>query len=179
MSRLGKVVGQPFRGDKAHHEMFMIRPTIPADTPALRAMTEGTGLFLPLEVTALEGVLHDYHSGTDVEGHLCVTYEQAGQPIGFAYFAPTEMTDRTWHLWWIVVDKKIHAKGVGGKLLKHAEETARAQNGRLMIVETSGLPNYDLTRKFYLKQGYEQAATLKDFYADGNDMVVYRKRLAV
>jgi GNAT superfamily N-acetyltransferase len=155
----------------------MIRPTMPAETPALIAMTEGTGLFLPLDLAALKEVLADYHGDTAGDQHRCVTYEQHGQPIGFAYYAPTPMTDRTWHLWWIVVSKQIQAKGVGGKLLKHVEEAIRKEGGRLLIVETSGLPSYDLTRRFYLKNGYEQAAVFRDFYADKHDMVVYRKRL--
>jgi ribosomal protein S18 acetylase RimI-like enzyme len=154
----------------------MIRPTIPEDTPALVAMTEGTGLFQPLDLEALNSVLAEYHAGTG-HGHHCVTYEQKGQVIGFAYYAPAAMTDRTWHLWWIVVSKQIQARGIGGQLLHHAEEGARAERGRLMIVETSGLPSYDLTRRFYLKQHYELAATLKDFYADGHDMVIFSKRL--
>ena len=49
--------------------------------------------------------------------------------------------------------------------------------GRLFIVETSSLPSYDLTRKFYLKHGYEQAAVVRDFYSDGDDQVIFRKRL--
>jgi GNAT superfamily N-acetyltransferase len=155
----------------------MIRPTIPEDTPALRAMTEGTGLFLPIDLAALDEVLHDFHAVEASKGHRCVTFEDNGQPIGFAYYAPTPMTDRTWHLWWIVVSKQIQARGVGGQLLKYVEEGARAENGRLLIVETSGLPSYELTRRFYLKNGYELSATLKGFYADGHDMVVYRKRL--
>src|SRR5437660_11424586 len=84
---------------------IMIRPTTTADTPALRAMTEGTGLFLPLDLNTLMDVLDDYHADNDVEGHRCVTFEQDGQPIGLAYYAPAPMTDRTWHLWWIVVSK--------------------------------------------------------------------------
>jgi ribosomal protein S18 acetylase RimI-like enzyme len=155
----------------------MIRPTIPADTPELIAMTEGTGLFQPLDLDALNSVLAEYNAGT-AHGHRCVTYEQAGQVIGFAYYAPAAMTDRTWHLWWIVVSKKIQARGIGGQLLRHAEEGARAESGRLMIVETSGLPSYELTRRFYVKQNYDIAATLKDFYADGHDMVIFSKRLA-
>ena len=155
----------------------MIRPTTAADCPILHALTEGTGLFLPIDLAALNEVLDDYHRANDVEGHRCVTFEQDAQPVGFAYYAPTAMTDRTWHLWWIVVSKQIQAKGVGGQLLKHVEDAARAANGRMMIVETSGLPSYELTRKFYLKHGYEHAATLKDFYAEGHDMVIYRKKL--
>ena len=39
------------------------------------------------------------------------------------------------------------------------------------------MPHYDLTRKFYVKHHYEQAAVLADFYADGDNLVVFRKRL--
>ena len=156
----------------------MIRPTVLEDTPALLAMTEGTGLFLPADIETLDSVLTDYHEENAVQGHVCVTAEQDGQTVGFAYYAPAAMTDRTWYLWWIVVNKQIQARGVGSQLLRHAEDVARAQHGRLMMVETSGLPSYELTRRFYVKQGYEIAAVLKDLYADGHDMVVYRKRLS-
>ncbi len=156
----------------------MIRPTVPADTPALLTITQGTGLFLPIDLEALDAVLAAYHEQEAGQGHRCFTFEEKGAIAAFVYFAPAAMTDRTWYLWWIVVNKQIHARGVGSQLLKHAEEAARAANGRLMMVETSGLPSYELTRKFYLKHGYEQAAVLKDYYADGHDMVVYRKRLA-
>jgi hypothetical protein len=33
-----------------------------------------------------------------------------------------------------------------------------------------------LTRRFYLKHGYEQVCVQPDYYADGDDMVVFRKR---
>ena len=157
--------------------MFMIRPTIPADTPELLAITAGTGLFNPLEIETLDTVLSDYHDEAAAQGHHCSTYEQDGKIIGFTYFAPAPMTDRTWDLWWIVVSKQIQARGIGGELLRHAEDGARAEKGRLMEVPTSGLASYDLTRRFYIKYGYEVAAVLKDHYADGHDMVIYRKRL--
>jgi ribosomal protein S18 acetylase RimI-like enzyme len=155
----------------------MIRPTVPADTPALLALTQGTDLFLPLDLEALDSVLSTYHEENADAGHRCFTYEDNGQTIGFVYYAPAAMTDRTWYLWWIVVSKQIQAKGIGGQLLRQAEDGARSENGRLMMVETSGLPTYDLTRRFYIKHGYEVAGVLKDYYADGHDMVVYRKRL--
>jgi ribosomal protein S18 acetylase RimI-like enzyme len=155
----------------------MIRPTVPADTPTLLAITEATGLFSELDLEALDSVLDAYHDENIDLGHRCVTYEQEGQIVAFTYYAPAAMTDRTWYLWWIVVSKQIQAKGLGGELLRLVEEGARAANGRLMMVETSGLPSYELTRKFYLKHQYEVAAVLKDYYADGHDMVVYRKRL--
>ena len=156
----------------------MIRPTVPADTPALVAVAESTGVFKPLEIATLRAVLDDYHAGAHVEGHRAVTFEQQGQPIGFAYYAPIAMTDHTWDLWWIAVGKHTHARGVGSKLLRHAEDDIRAAGGRLLVIETSSLPKYALTRRFYVKHGYEQAGVIADFYADGDDIVYFRKRLA-
>jgi ribosomal protein S18 acetylase RimI-like enzyme len=156
----------------------MIRETRLEDTSALLAITQGTDMFQPADVEALQAVLHDYHHSEYSEEHCCVTYEQDGQVIGFAYYAPASMTDRTWYLWWIVVSKQIQARGIGGQLLRHVEDDLRSQRGRLLLLETSSLPSYELTRRFYLKNGYDILAVLKDYYADGHDMVVFRKRLS-
>src|SRR4051794_26206318 len=104
--------------------MTMIRPTVPADTPRLLDITAGTGLFTPADVETLREVLDEYHAENAAQGHHCSTYEKDGQVIGFVYFAPSPMTDRTWDLWWIVVDRQIQARGIGGQLLRHAEEAA-------------------------------------------------------
>jgi ribosomal protein S18 acetylase RimI-like enzyme len=157
----------------------MIRPTIPADTPELLTIAEGTGVFKPIEIVALQEVLDDYHEANHAYGHRAITYEQDEQPIGFAYYAPAAMADRTWYLYWIAVSKHTHARGVGGKLLQHVEEDIRNfQKGRILLIETSSLPHYTLTRKFYHKHLYEQPAVIPDYYADGDDMVIFRKRLA-
>jgi ribosomal protein S18 acetylase RimI-like enzyme len=149
---------------------------VPADTPTLVAIAQGTGVFKPLEIEALKEVLDDYHGGNQAQGHICVSYEKNGEVIGFAYYAPTAMTDRGWHLYWIAVSKHTHARGIGSELLKYAEEDICRAGGRQLLIETSSLPNYELTRRFYLKHGYEKACVQPDYYADGDDMVVFRKR---
>ena len=156
----------------------MIRPTKPEDSPALLKLTEGTGVFKPHEIQALDEVLTDYFGGNRDEGHVAVTDERHGQVVGYAYYAPAAMTDRTWYLYWIAVTRDTQARGVGSTLLRHAEEDVRRRGGRVLFIETSSLPHYDLTRKFYLKHGYEVTGVLKDYYSDGDDMVVFRKRMA-
>jgi ribosomal protein S18 acetylase RimI-like enzyme len=156
----------------------MIRPTRPDDTPVVLALTEGTEVFAPADIDALRGVLDDYHKGQDVEDHRAITFEEHGQVIGFAYYARAPMTDRTWDLWWIVVGKQTQARGVGGKLLHHVEDDVKAHQGRLLLLETSSLPSYEKTRRFYLKHGYDVLAVLADYYADGHDMVIFRKRMS-
>lgn len=154
----------------------MIRPVLPADTPALLAIAEGTGVFKPGEIVALREVLDDYHAANAAEGHRAVCDERDGRVIAFAYYAPAAMTDRTWYVYWIAVAKDVQAGGLGGGLMRHVEAEVAAARGRLLLIETSSLPHYEPTRRFYLKHGYATAAVLADYYADGDAMIVFAKR---
>ncbi|HET6883892.1 MAG TPA: GNAT family N-acetyltransferase [Pirellulales bacterium] len=157
----------------------MIRPTIPADQFPLLALARETGVFKPIEIDALEEVLNDYHTTNHAHGHRSITFDNSGDVLGFAYYAPAAMTDHTWYLYWIAVSKRTQARGIGGELLEFAEDDIRQRQGRMLLIETSSLPHYELTRKFYVKKQYQEAAILPDYYADGDNMVVYRKRLRV
>ena len=152
-------------------------PSEPSETPALLALAEGTGVFKPIEIQALEEVLDDFHAREHAHGHRCVTAWQDERPIGFAYWAPAEMTDRTWYLYWIAVRRDLQSLGSGARLLRACEADIRAAGGRLLLIETSSLPSYEPTRRFYAKHGYEPPAVIRDFYADGDDLLVFRKRL--
>ena len=155
----------------------MLRPTVPADTDALIAMTVATGVFKPHEIVALQEVLADYHATNREFGHVAMTWEEADGPTGFVYYAPTAMTDRTWELWWIVVKKDHQGSGVGGQALKAVEGLIRDAGGRLLLIETSSTPPYEPTRRFYVKHRYVVSAQIPDFYADGDDKVVFWKKL--
>jgi ribosomal protein S18 acetylase RimI-like enzyme len=159
--------------------MITIRPTTPADTELLVGITDATGLFKPIEVEALREVFDDFFALNHRHDHVSITCEEDGQLLGFAYYAPAAMTDRTWYLYWIVVRKDIQARGVGSRLLAHLEhDIAVTHHGRVLFVETGSLPHYELTRRFYRKNGYEEHALLKDYYAAGDSMVVFRKSMA-
>jgi ribosomal protein S18 acetylase RimI-like enzyme len=67
------------------------------------------------------------------------------------------MTDRTWYLYWIAVAKEGQSRGLGAEMLRAVEADIRRRDGRLFLIETSSLPHYEPTRRFYLAKGYEQA----------------------
>jgi ribosomal protein S18 acetylase RimI-like enzyme len=153
----------------------MIRPTTPLDADRLVELTAATGYFRPVEIKALREVFDDYFREEQAAGHRCVTVDKDGELLGFAYYAPAPMSDRAWHLWWIVVGAEHHGKGIGSQLLHHAENELRQREARVLFIETSSQPRYEPTRRFYVKQGYEQHAVLRDFYSTGDDLVVFRK----
>ncbi len=156
----------------------MIRPTTPEDTPALIRIAEGTGVFKPLEITTLDEVMRDYYAENRALGHKAFALEIDGRVVGFSYHAPAAMTDRSWYLYWLAVEKSDQARGRGSQLLRAVEVDIVKDGGRVLFIETGSPPYYAPTRRFYLKHGYELEATLRDYYGDGDHMIVFRKRLA-
>ena len=63
-------------------------------------------------------------------------------------------------------------------MLMYVENELRWQRqGRILLVETGSLPTFARTRKFYLQRNYQQLAVVSDYFDDGDDMVILRKRL--
>ena len=153
-----------------------IRPSTSEDTAALLSISEATKMFKPIELIALREVLDDYHQINQAAGHLCFTLESRGQITGFTCFAEAAMTDRTWYLYWIAVNPAAQGQGLGSQLLQWTETVIQQKYGRQLLIETGSVPHYEPTRRFYLNHRYEQVAVVPDYYAEGDSMVVFRKR---
>jgi GNAT superfamily N-acetyltransferase len=155
----------------------MIRQSAAADISQLLSLAHGTGVFKPHEISSLEEVLTDFVRKPGGEGYHAYTLECRDVVLGFEIHGPNPMTDRTWDLYWIAVEKGEQSRGAGTELLHFAELDMWRQGARLIMVETSSLPVYEPTRRFYLKHRYEQVGIVPDFYADGDSLVLFQKRL--
>jgi hypothetical protein len=58
-----------------------------------------------------------------------------------------------------------------------AERQIKKGGGHLAVVETSGKAQYVSTRRFYERIGYLESSRVWDFYAPGDDKVIYIKRV--
>jgi ribosomal protein S18 acetylase RimI-like enzyme len=154
----------------------LIRPITKDDSAAVVALAVASGLFPANDTEVVDKMLADYFSGNLDEGHACVIDEE-DQPLGVAYYQPALAADRTWYLTMIAVRRDDQGKGRGTALMRHVEHDLQANGDRLLLVETSGLPDFERTRTFYTKCGYDQEARIRDFYAAGDDMVLFRKAL--
>ncbi|MFM2060563.1 MAG: hypothetical protein RLZZ507_233 [Cyanobacteriota bacterium] len=152
----------------------MIRLTTPDDTNAIIAVAETIG-FQSQELDYLKKMLSDYFKDGETES-FWITYEEK-EPVGVAYCEPERMTHQTWNLLLIAIREDLQGQGRGGKLLHYVEQTLMAHGGRMLLVETSGLPDFERTRAFYVKCGYQEEARIRDFYAAGDDKIVFRKLL--
>ena len=154
-----------------------VRPLRAEDAPALRALLEATGVFTSVE---LEAAMHDVEAGSDEEtlhGYRFRVAEDDGTAVGFTCYGRAWFSDGTWDLFWIAVDPARQRAGVGGSLLAAAEEAASAEEGRMMLAETASKPSYEAARRFYRRNGYSEIARIPDFYAEGDDKIVYAKPL--
>ena len=87
------------------------------------------------------------------------------------------MTEGTFNLTMIAVRPDLQGQGRGTELTRHVEAMLRDRGERILIVDTSSLPEFDRTRDFYRKSGYTQEARIRDYYKDGDDKVTFRKML--
>jgi ribosomal protein S18 acetylase RimI-like enzyme len=88
------------------------------------------------------------------------------------------LTQGTYDLYWVVVDPVAQGRGIGHALLARVEAEVQARGGLLLLVETSGTPAYASARRLYETSGYRCEATIHDFYAPGDDLLVFSKDLA-
>lgn len=96
--------------------------------------------------------------------------------VGYACWGPTPATDRTWDLYWIAIDTDLQGAGIGTILLEEVERRLAGQHARMLIAETSSRSDYAATRGFYERRGYREAARVRDFYAPGDDRIIFVKR---
>lgn len=153
----------------------MIRKLKSEDRQQLENMLSNVNQFKPIECgIALElidiSIMNPYQQDYNI-----YVFEEEGKVLGYHCTGLRPLTDAVYDLYWIVVDPATQGKGIGGQLLKHAEEFVKQNNGRLILAETSSRDNYNGTRDFYLKHNYSILAEIKDFYSLEDNLIIFGK----
>jgi len=96
---------------------------------------------------------------------------------GFTCFGPHALTAGAFDIYWIAVDPDFQNQGVGRALIRQVEQEVEQRNGNLLILETSSTPPYQPARDFYTRSGFALEATIHDFYAPGDHLVIFTKHI--
>lgn len=154
--------------------MSVIRPLAAGDRDALAAVIASDATFKAEEVAvALELIDAAIAGSTDYE----VLVADDDGPCGYICFGRTPMTERSYDLYWIVVHARVRGRGLARRLVEAMEAALRARGGGQVRVETSETEGYGAARALYTRLGYPEAARLHDFYAPGDALITYYKRL--
>ena len=148
-----------------------IRPVTLNDIHALQKVIDATSLF-PSDL--LPDMMAGYFAGEE-SGHWLTCGD--GEATAVVYCVPEQMTTGTWNALLLAVHPDYQGKGIGAALMKRVEQILTARGERILLVETSGSTAFKKTRAFYQKIGYEQEACIREFYAAGEDKIIFRKAL--
>lgn len=159
------------------------------DIEAVREIVASTGFFHDFEVeVAAELVEERLKRGFKSEYYFLFADDAAGRTIGYACFGPIPCTQGSFDLYWIAVHQEAQGRGLGRRLMGAAEAAMQGDlpagdgstlpRARRVYIETSSQTRYEPTQAFYRRCGYALEARLKDYYAPGDDKLVYVKALA-
>jgi D-alanine-D-alanine ligase len=147
-----------------------------ADRPRIEEVTRAVGRFRDDEIpVALE--VFDAAVGNGSDSYSVLGADLDSSLVGWICWGPTPCTLGTYDLYWMAVEPSVQGHGIGTALLEEMEHRL-AGRARLIIIETAGRPDYSDTRAFYAARGYSTVATIPDFYAPGDDQVVFAKKVS-
>ena len=148
-------------------------------------VAESTGVFYSAEMKVLIEVLEKSYAFSDAnldtlpaDGYFIYEEKNNDELCGFVIFAKTPLTQSNWDIYWVVVDKKYQGKGIGSRLIRAVEAYILEKDGfATMRLETSSRKEYVGTRIFYVKNGFKESGRIPGFYALGDDLVTFYKKV--
>jgi acetoin utilization deacetylase AcuC-like enzyme/GNAT superfamily N-acetyltransferase len=166
---------------KVSHERLQgiqLRYELQSDDPGrIRHLVEITGFFSEEEVDVAEELAQERLARAAASGYHFVMAEQYGRLVGYSCYGQISCTLGSYDLYWIAVHPDIQGKGLGQRLLQETEHLIRDAGGNRIYVDTSQRLQYASTRAFYENAGYRLDAVLTEFYAPGDNKVIYCKSL--
>jgi ribosomal protein S18 acetylase RimI-like enzyme len=158
-----------------------IRPLVAADRSGVFRILESAGNFTPAEVGIALELIDEWLELGEHSGYLTYVLEardpEKSEVLGYVCFGPTPLTESTFDLYWIAVDKSKHRGGVGKRLLKFSEEEVVRRGGKMLLIETSSQETYGGTIQFYERTGYELVGKIPEYYKADDDKLIFAKRL--
>ena len=150
-----------------------IRPITPSDLDALYKVVDSSELF---PSAYLDEMIADYFNNPDTE-EIWFTCVDNDTPVAIGYCVPEKLTEGTFNVLAIGVQKEAQGKGIASEMMKYIEQLLREKGARVLIVETSSDGAQMAARSFYRKIGYSQEAVIRDFWKEGEDKIVFWKKL--
>jgi len=152
-----------------------IRPMTKRDKPVIMRMLRQTPEFTPAEVVVAEEII-DAYLEDPASGYFTFVAILDSRVVGYVCYGPTPLTEGTWDIYWIAVDGQQQDQGIGSLLMAFTESKLKEAMARLALIETSSKADYEKTRRFYQKLGYELICRVPDFYRPGDDKLILQKK---
>jgi ribosomal protein S18 acetylase RimI-like enzyme len=147
------------------------------DRAEVHALLLGTAVFQPHEIAVAMELIDVALTRPEQQDYHPYVLVDDGVIVAYACFGKNPMTRSTYDLYWIATKAGQVRQGHGRALFAAVENEIRKREGRLLIIETSSKETYRGTAEFYARIGCELIARVPDFYDEGDDQLIYCKRL--
>lgn len=154
-----------------------IRPIAAADRDSLARMLQRIEQFKPDEVEVALELVDDSIRDAQGSGYECLVAAENGEIAGYICFGPTPMTAATYDLYWIAVDPAQQGRGLGKALYQAFADKLRARGPAQVRIETSSQESYAATGGFYERLGFSIDGRLRNFYAPGDDLLIFYREI--
>jgi len=155
----------------------------PQDRPRIAALLESLTAFTAEErAVALELVDHRLeHPGSD-DYRFVLSFVEPGPGLpeelaGYLCYGRTPMTRSTYDLYWVGTSPAYARSGVARGLVTRLESEIAREGGGLIRVETGSREGHGAAVHFYDAVGFTRTATIPGFYAPGDDLIIFTKRV--
>jgi len=148
----------------------------PGDRPRIAALLEALPFRADERSVALELVDHRLaHPGSDDYRFILALSGDA--LAGYLCYGRTPLTLSTYDLYWVATSPAEARSGVARSLVARMEDEIAREGGGLVRVETGSREGHGAAVHFYDATGFTRTATIPGFYAPGDDLIVFTKRV--
>jgi ribosomal protein S18 acetylase RimI-like enzyme len=144
-----------------------------ADIAGIQTVVSATDLF-PAEMVE-ELITPILENG--LEEGIWLVGAFGGEVLAFSYAVPEKLTHGTWNMLALAVHPSCQNAGLGRAIVSRLEDVLVDSGQRMIVVDTSSDEYFAVARLFYQRLGYQKVARIPDYWDDGEDKLVYFKRL--
>lgn len=156
---------------------LQVLPSTFADRGGIRDILLGSGIFSQGDADTVDEMFVEAFNKPSDDNYQFLSCWNESQLAGFACFGRESLTQGTWDLFWVCVSSAARRMGVGSALLREVMRRAAQEHVRLMVIYTSSTDRYAPARALYESHGFERAAVIPDYYAAGDDLLIYTQRI--
>jgi ribosomal protein S18 acetylase RimI-like enzyme len=147
-----------------------------ADLPRVREIMKCGDVFSKTDKHDLYKSISVYLKEPDDDEFITYAATLDSELVGFVSYG-RELGKDTYGIYIISVDADYQGRGIGSSLMEFAEKRIKAKRARAIFISTSSTRQYTPARALYKSRGYSRVAKVKDYFTDGDDMLIYSKRL--
>jgi ribosomal protein S18 acetylase RimI-like enzyme len=146
------------------------------DPARVKALVASTGVFSAEEAGVAADLVMTTLDGSETY-RFVFAEDKAGTLLGYSCFDRIPLSTVSFDLYWIAVVPELRGGGLAGELMSRTAVVVKKRRGTQIFAETSSREPYAPARAFYRKAGFAEVARFEDFYAAGDDKLVFRIKL--